>query len=68
MHELQSESVDIPGAGQTLRKYSMSMKSQIAPADIPSIAGRLRVAVQWLRQHFLLWIAAPIGLALAPSY
>jgi membrane fusion protein, multidrug efflux system len=43
----------------------MLMKSQIAPPDIPSIAGRLQAGGQWLRQHFLLTIAAPLGLVLA---
>lgn len=46
----------------------MLMKSQIAPGDIPSIAGRLRTGGQWLRQHFLLTIAAPLGLALAIAW
>jgi membrane fusion protein (multidrug efflux system) len=46
----------------------MLMKSQIAPGDIPSIAGRLRAGGQWLRQHFLLTIAAPLGLALAIAW
>jgi membrane fusion protein, multidrug efflux system len=46
----------------------MLMKSQIAPADIPSIEGRLRAGGQWLRQHFLLTIAAPLGLALAIAW
>jgi membrane fusion protein (multidrug efflux system) len=46
----------------------MLMKSQIAPADIPTIAARLRAGGQWLRQHFLLMIAAPLGLALAIAW
>ena len=43
----------------------MLMKSQIAPADIRSIAGRLRAGGQWLRQHLLLTIAVLLGLVLA---
>jgi membrane fusion protein (multidrug efflux system) len=43
----------------------MLLKSQIAPADIPSITARLRAGGQWLRQHFLLRIAAPLTLVLA---
>jgi hypothetical protein len=50
---------------QDARSQFMLMKSQMAPAGIPSIAGRLRAGVQWLRQHFLLTIAAPLGLVLA---
>src|ERR1700676_19372 len=46
----------------------MLMKSQIAPADILSIVGRLRAGGQWLRQHFLLTIAARLGLALAIAW
>jgi membrane fusion protein (multidrug efflux system) len=46
----------------------MLMKSQLGPADIRSIAGRLRAAGQWLRQKFLLAIAAPLGLALAMTW
>jgi membrane fusion protein, multidrug efflux system len=47
------------------RLQFMLMRSEIVPADIPSIAGRLRAGGQWLRQHFLLTIAAPLGLVLA---
>jgi membrane fusion protein, multidrug efflux system len=43
----------------------MLMKTEIAPTDIPSLAGRLRAGGQWLRQHILLTIAVPLGLALA---
>jgi membrane fusion protein (multidrug efflux system) len=43
----------------------MLMKAQIAPPDSPSIAGRLQAGGQWLRQHFLLTIAVPLGLVLA---
>jgi membrane fusion protein, multidrug efflux system len=46
----------------------MLMESQLAPADIRSIAGRLRAGGQWLRQKFLLAIAAPLGLALAMAW
>jgi membrane fusion protein (multidrug efflux system) len=46
----------------------MLMKSQLAPADIRSVTGRLRAAGQWLRQKFLLAIAAPLGLALAMAW
>jgi membrane fusion protein (multidrug efflux system) len=53
---------------QDERWQFMLMKSQIAPADIPSIVGRLRACGQWLRQHFLLMIAAPLGLVLAIAW
>jgi hypothetical protein len=43
----------------------MLMKTEIAPADIPSLAERLRAGGQWLRQHILLMIAVPLGLSLA---
>jgi membrane fusion protein, multidrug efflux system len=46
----------------------MLMKSQLAPADVRSIAGPLRAAGQWLRQKFLLAIAAPLGLTLAMAW
>jgi membrane fusion protein, multidrug efflux system len=53
---------------QDERLQSMLMKSQITPVSIRSIAGRLRAGGQWLRQHFLLTIAAPLGLALATAW
>jgi len=46
----------------------MSMKSQLGPADMGSIAARLRAAGHWLRRKFLLAIAAPLGLALAMAW
>jgi membrane fusion protein, multidrug efflux system len=46
----------------------MLMKSDIAPVGTPSIAGRLRAGGQWLRQHVLLTIAVPLGLALATAW
>jgi membrane fusion protein (multidrug efflux system) len=46
----------------------MLMRSQNAAAKLLSIAGRLRATGQWLRQHFLLTIAAPLGLALALAW
>ena len=46
----------------------MLMKSQIAPTVLASIAGRLRATGQWLKQHFMLAIAAPLGLVLAIAW
>jgi hypothetical protein len=40
----------------------MLMKSQTVLADDPSVSGRRRPRGQWLGQHFLLMIAAPLGL------
>jgi len=46
----------------------MLMKSRIPAADTPTIAGGLRAGGQWLRQHFLSTIAAPLGLLLALAW
>jgi membrane fusion protein (multidrug efflux system) len=46
----------------------MLMQAQIEPADSASIAGRLRAGGRWLRQHFLLMIAAPLALVLATAW
>jgi membrane fusion protein (multidrug efflux system) len=46
----------------------MLMKAQIAPMHVQLIAGRLRATGQWLRQHFLVALAAPLGLALAVTW
>jgi membrane fusion protein, multidrug efflux system len=46
----------------------MLMESEIAPTGVASITGPLRAAGQWLKQHFLLAIAAPLGLALAITW
>jgi membrane fusion protein (multidrug efflux system) len=40
------------------------MASPIGPPEISSVAGRIRAGRQWLRRHFLLVSAVPIGLAL----
>lgn len=46
----------------------MLMKSQIAPTGIASIIGRVRAIRQWLKQHILPAIAAPLGLVLAIAW
>ena len=43
----------------------MLMKSQIETTDTRSSAGRLRAVAHWLRRHFVLAIAAPMGVVLA---
>jgi membrane fusion protein, multidrug efflux system len=46
----------------------MLMKVEVAPEDSLSVAARLRAGAQWLRQHFLLTIGAPLLLALAIAW
>jgi membrane fusion protein, multidrug efflux system len=46
----------------------MLMKAEVALEDSPSLTARLRAAGQWLRQHFLLTIAAPLAFALALTW
>jgi membrane fusion protein (multidrug efflux system) len=42
----------------------MLMARPIGPPDTSSLAGPIRASSQWLRRHFLLACAVPIGLAL----
>jgi membrane fusion protein, multidrug efflux system len=46
----------------------MLMKSQIDPSAVALIGARLRASGQWLKQHLLLAIAAPLGLLLATAW
>jgi membrane fusion protein, multidrug efflux system len=43
----------------------MLMKSQLATTDDRSNEGSIHASAQWLRRHFLLAIAAPLGIVLA---
>jgi membrane fusion protein (multidrug efflux system) len=46
----------------------MLMKAHIAPTHVQSSAGRMRASEQWLKQHFLLALAAPLALVLVVAW